>query len=106
MGVEHLMRADKGSSSCPKEFQLDPNHPMVLNLDSLAELLDSCIVELRQEMTKELPKEENIKVIQDRMDSIIAIIDKYRFARLNIEILKNIKFPCLDCRELGKAGPQ
>lgn len=104
MGVEHLMRADQGS--CPKEFQLDPNHPMVVNLNNLAELLDACILELKTEMSLDLPRQENIKVIQDRMDSIIATIDKYRFARLNIEILKNIKFPCLDCRDIGKHGQQ
>lgn len=79
---------------------------MVINLNNLAELLDSCILDLKTELSQELPKKENIKVIEEEMDSIISIIDKYRFARLNIEILKNIKFPCLDCRDIGKGPSQ
>lgn len=105
MGVEHLISKKESDCSCAKEFQLDSNHPMIEIINSYAKELDDCVIDLREEIIMPKPDEAKIKLLQTRMDTLIGIMDRYRFARFNVELLKNIRYPCLDCREVAK-GPK
>lgn len=103
--MEHLvgdspMQPTKPKEECPKEFQIPHDHVMVVKMEGMASFVDLLNDQLMDAIMNNKSKEE-IDAINAKIDEVMKAMARYRSIRFNVELLKHVRFPCFECRELA-----